>query len=267
MRRELVLSALLGAVLGAALALAGLRLIGGAGWSASGDGALRSDLDALERRLLRDAAVDLAARDAILGRIAALEQTVIAAASAADREEARAAFAALAADVTTLGATLQDDLRTADARLAAIEGRVRDLEAISGATSASASGPLSEEEEALWVTDARSPDPMRRFSALVKLGRTRSDRSVSCAVNALSDEDERVAWQALRNLGAFKERGAAREVAALLDHPTSVLRLAASQALARMGAEVAAFDAAASPAKRRETAEALQRWAAEQTAE
>ncbi len=267
MRRDIVLSALVGAFLGAGLGLAGLRLLGGEGAAGVGDGSIRNDLDALERRLLRDAAVDLTTRDAILGRIAALEQSVIAAGSAADREEARAAFAALAADVKALGASLQEDLRTADARLAAVEGRVRDLEAISGASSASASGPLSEEEEALWATDARSPDAMRRFSALVKLGRTRSDRSVACAMNALSDEDERVAWQALRNLGSFKERAAAREVAALLDHPTSVLRLAASQALARMGADVAVFDAAASPAKRREAAEALQRWAAEQTAD
>lgn len=267
MRREIVLSALVGAVLGAGLGLAGLRMLGGAAGSGAADGSLRSDLDALERRILGDAAVDLAARDAIIERIASLERAAIAAGSAADRDEARAALAALAADVKSLAAALQEDLRTADARLAAIEGRVRDLEALSGATSAASSGPLSEEEEALWVTDARSPDPMRRFSALVKLGRTRSDRSVASAMNALSDEDERVAWQALRNLGGFKERAAAREVAALLDHPTSVLRLAASQALARMGADVAAFDAAASPAKRREAAEALQRWAAEQSAE
>jgi hypothetical protein len=267
MRRDVLLSAVAGAVLGVVAAFAGMHLLGFSGTPQADGAGVRADLDALERRILRDAATDLAGRDAVLGRIAALERAVAASGSAADREEARAALAALAEDLRTLGAGLHADLRAADTRLGAVEGRVRDLEALSGAAAAATSGPLTEDEEAFWVTDARSPDPMRRFSALVKLGRTRSDRSVACATEALADPDERVAWQAVRNLGTFRERAAARDVAALLDHPASVLRLAAAQALATMGAPATSFDPAAAAPRRREAADALRRWAAEQTAE
>ena len=67
-------------------------------------------------------------------------------------------------------------------------------------------------------------------------GRRRSDRSVRASRERLQDEEPIVAWQALRNLGAFEERAAARDVARLLDHEATVVRAAAAAALVRMGA-------------------------------
>jgi hypothetical protein len=124
---------------------------------------------------------------------------------------------------------------------------------------------LTDEERERWAAllAKDTTDIGGRFSALVVLGRHRSDRGVQAALQRVLDPDEhpRVLWQALRNLGKFKERATAVAVARLLDHEELVVRSAANWALLAMGAPDEGFDPVAAAEERAGPAAALREWA------
>jgi hypothetical protein len=254
----LAAAALCGLAAGAASAF----LLGrDAGRGRGADGTLRGDLDRLEARVLE---CEAASAERLAKLVARLEAAEGAGAAGAPGDPVAESLAALAEDLRALRDALRRDLGSVESRLIELERRVADAEALLPVRRADERAPPTEEEEAVWVNLAQDPDPLRRFSALARLGRTRTDRSVRASVEALADGDERVLWQALRNLGGFSERAAARDAAALLDHPLTVVRAASSDALRRMGAPDSGFDATASPEKRRAPSQALRSWAAEQ---
>lgn len=167
---------------------------------------------------------------------------------------------ALAEDLKALRDAVKRELQHVEARLADLRRRVDE----SGAApvSTGASGPPSQEEEDRWATLARDADAGVRFSALSRLGRARTERSVQVSLDRLGDEDAEVVWQAIRNLGHFRQRDAAPDVAAFLENDDVVLRAAAHDALVLMGApRDTGFEATDAPAKRKPAAEALRRWA------
>ena len=264
MRQHALLSAAVGGVCGLLAGLAGARWFESPVRGEGHPGTLRGDLDDLEARMLESAASDLTARALVLDRLAAIEHAAGAASTAADRDSTRRAVGAVAEDLKLLAAALRADLHAADQRLAGLESRSRELELTVGATVGAAPGPLSDEDEAVWVTTARNEDPLRRFSALVRLSRRRSERSVQSATEALRDSDERVVWQAVRNLSGFQERGALRDIAPRLDHPATIVRQAAFEALTSMGAPNLSYDPAATAATRRADTELLKKWVSEQ---
>jgi HEAT repeat protein len=114
------------------------------------------------------------------------------------------------------------------------------------------------------VVLSSDPEPGVRFSALVRLGRARTDRSVQASLARLDDPASEVVWQALRNLGGFRDRGTAPAIARMLDHPAAVVRGAALQALLRIGAPTdSGYDPAGPPGERAPAAERLRAWADE----
>lgn len=246
----------LGAGLGLLAGLIGAVLYGGRA------AASRADLDALDRRELGVAASDIEARAVVVRRLTALEASVAASASAASAEDVQRALAATAADLAALRDAVRRDLVAADERLASLEGRVRDLEAATGA--AASAGAPSDADEAQWVNLARDPDPLRRFSALTQLGRLRTDRSIRCSREALADTEERVVWQALRNLAAYGDRAVASEVVPLLEHGAAAVRQQAHDTLRALGAPRTEFSAVAPKDVRAAAVEVLRRWALEE---
>lgn len=187
--------------------------------------------------------------------LAALKSADASRPAGADAEQLRA----VAADLRALREWMEKELKTADEQFADVRRRIDELNA---PPAASSDAPPTPEEEDRWTTLARDADGGVRFSALQRLGRFRTDRSVHVSVERLSDEDPKVAWQALRNLGRFREVAVAAEVSALLDHAESVVRAAAYGALLEMGApKDTGFDASAPADKRKAGAAALKTWA------
>jgi len=203
------------------------------------EGTLRGDLDRVERSDLVGRTSSLQALEALSTRVAEIEKGLAAAPTGTVR---RVGFGQARPFLET-----RVDLLAALAALAPPPG---------GDTA-----PPTEEEAGEWVTLARGdPDPGRRFSALSMLGRSRTDRSVHASIEALQDPSELVVWQALRNLGRFQERAAARDVVPNLKHASVAVRAAAYEALRRMGAPDVSFDAADLEEHRRGPAETLERW-------
>jgi HEAT repeat protein len=204
--------------------------------------------------------------DALAGRVASLEarladgesrwKSVAERPAAADDERVRA----LAQDLRALREWAEGELKAVDAQFDAVGRRIDDANA---PFAASADAPLTPEEEDRWATLARDTDGGVRFSALQKLGRMRTDRSVHASVERLADDDPKVVWQALRNLGKFREADTAPQVAVALDHAESVVRTAAYAALLDMGApKDTGFDANETSAEKRKPAvAALKAWA------
>jgi HEAT repeat protein len=217
-------------------------------------GSLRGDVDAAVAQLgvlgARFAALDAELR--------ALDQRVAAAHATPPSSAGVEQIAAVAKDLKDLRDALAAELSKVEARLADIRRRVDEQ----NAPRPTRDGPLSEEEENDWAARARDADPGVRFSALTLLGRKRTERSVHVSVELLLDEESEVVWQALRNLGRFKERAEAKAVAALLGHADVAVRAAAFDALLAMGApKDTGFDALASPDARKSAAEKLKKWA------
>lgn len=166
---------------------------------------------------------------------------------------------AVAQDVRALREWIEAELKAADVQFADLRRRIDDANA---PPVVSPDTPPTTEEEDRWTTLARDADGGVRFSALQRLGRVRTERSVHVSIECLADEDAKVVWQALRNLGRFREVAAASEVAALLDHAESVVRAAAYGALLDMAApKDSGFDPSAPADKRKAAAAALRAWA------
>lgn len=241
-------------------ALAGLLAGGGAAWLVAADpgrgrggpGTVRGDLDVIDAGVR---AIDerLALAEARWRR---LEERVAAQAPApagASEEQVRA----IVDDLRALRDATQAEFRRVSDRLEDLRRRLDDA----SSPPPEPSGPPTAEEEDRWATLARDPDGGRRFSALQRLGRFRSERSVQVSVDSLADEDPKVVWQAVRNLGRFRAREAAAAVARLLDG-TVEIRAAAYEALLDMGAPTdTGFDATALPDDRKDAVAALRRWA------
>jgi HEAT repeat protein len=253
-------------------ALAGLLAGGAAAWflardvgrGRGGAGTLRGDVDSIEARI---SAIDerIAAADARLK--AALDKPSAAQSPAAASQAVLDQLRATAEDLRALRDSVRAELQNVDARLADLRRRI-DEQAAAMAPGASREGPLSPDDEDKWAARAHDPDPGVRFTVLSLLGRARTDRSVQVSIDRLADEDAEVAWRAVKNLGQFRERDAAAQVVALLDHADAAVRAAAFDALRAMGApKDAAFDATASPENRKAAAEALRRWAESPSAE
>ena len=223
---------------------------------------MRGDLDDLKVRVAALDARVVAAETGwltVASRVAAWERR------AAETPESAQEAAALAEDLRKLRDWMRAELSSVESRLADVRRRIDDATS-APPRGAGPAGPLTPEEEEGWATFARERDPGVRFSALVHLGQTRTDRAVQVAVERLADEDEEVLRQAIRNLGAFRERDAAPQVAERLDHPRPIIRAAARDALVAMGApKEVLFDPIVAPDKRsdavRAAAEALRRWA------
>jgi HEAT repeat protein len=168
----------------------------------------------------------------------------------------------VADDLKRLRDDLHGELVVVDARLADLRRRIDEAGAAPAAATAVRDAAPSPEDEDRWITRARDSDPGVRFSALSRLGRVRTDRAVQVSVERLADDDVEVVWQAVRNLGQFRERDAAAQVAALLDHAEAVVRAAAHDALVAMGApKDVGFDATAPAEKRKPAADKLKHWA------
>lgn len=263
MTRTAVWAALLGVASGLVGGVAG-------GWLVAHDpgrgrgvaGTLRGDLDAAEADGLAARAETATAIAAFAQRLDALERRAEGGAAARDQGDLGAVAKALAEDLRTLRDAVSRDLSVADLRLAGLERRVAQLVALAPPPSAG-SRTIAEEEEALWLNLSRDPDPLRRFSALNMLGRVHTERSVRASVEGLRDPAPQVVWQAARNLAAWDEKSAARDLAALLRHDDVTVRSEAHEALRRLGAPDVAFDAAETPEHRKAGTEALERWAAE----
>lgn len=228
--------------------------------------ALRADVDRIEAGTLAARSEAADALQAVTTRVEAIERSGASGSSTVPGDLAETARA-LADDVRRLRDATARDLRAADARIEDLERRVDELTSLVAlsplATPSAADAPPTAEEEAAWVNLAQDTDPMRRFSALAKLGRARSDRSVRASIEALRDPSELVVWQAARNLGRFGERSSARELAQLLQSDAVSVRHAAHEALRLLGAPDAGFDPSALPEERRSAADAIARWAAE----
>lgn len=222
-------------------------------------GTLRGDLD-----LLREQVKLLDGRLAVAQ--AGWQEAANRAAEAVARGSPDAAsvadLRALADDLRRLRDDLRGELAVVDARLADLRRRLDEAGSLPPASSPGRDPASSPEDEDRWVTRSRDADAGVRFSALSRLGRVRTDRSVQVAVERLGDEDARVAWQAVRNLGFFRERDAAAQVAPLLDSKEAVLRAAAHDALVAMGGpKDTGFDPTASAEKRKSAADQLKLWA------
>ena len=228
------------------------------------EGTLRGDLDRAESRLLEESSLSAQNTAALLARVAQLEAAVGALPESPARTAVAAALSALAEDLRALGDSVRRDLESAEMRLGILERRLDETAALLPPVGAAGATGGAEDQEAVWVNLAHDADPLRRFSALACLGRARTDRSVRTSLEALRDPDPRVLWMALRNLGTFAERPAARDVSAFLDHAGPEVRNAAWEALVRMGAPESDFHAEEGPEKRREPAARLKAWAAEQ---
>jgi len=228
------------------------------------EGTLRGDLDRAEARILEESARSAQHDAAILARVAALEAAVSSLPESPARTAVAEALAALAEDLRTLGESVRGDLEAAELRIATLERRLDEAASLLPPPGAAGSAAAAEDEEAVWLNLAHDADPLRRFSALERLGRARSDRSVRVSIEALRDPSRLVVWQALRNLGNFAERPAARDVAELLDHAEVDVRNAAWESLVRMGAPESGFRASEKAEMRREPAARLKAWAAEQ---
>ena len=177
-------------------------------------------------------------------------------ASATAAEDVRA----VAQDLRALREWLDAELNAVNEQFADVRRRVDDANA---PPDSSPDAPLSPEEEDRWTTLSRDADAGVRFSALHRLGRLRTERSVHVSVERLADETPKVVWQALRNLGRFREVAAAGDVAQLLEHTDAEVRAAAHAALVDMGApkDTGFDDPAASAEKRKQAAAALKEWA------
>ena len=183
-----------------------------------------------------------------------------AAAQGAPSQATAAEIRAVADDLRRLRDDLRGELLVVDARLADLRRRMDEAGAAPATPGRDA--PPSQDDEDRWVTRTRDSDAGVRFSALSRLGRVRTERAVQVAIERLGDDDVEVVWQAVRNLGQFRERDAAAQVAPLLDHAEAVVRAAAHEALVAMGApKDTGFDATASAEKRRAAAEKLKKWA------
>jgi HEAT repeat protein len=198
-------------------------------------------------------------RDALAARVAELERKAAAGAEAAQLK-------ALLEDSKALRESVARELAAVDARLADLRRRIDEA---TSAQDPDRKGPLTPEDEDRWVTATRDVNAGVRYSALYRLGQKRTDRAVQVAVERLTDEDEEVARQAVKNLGAFKERDAAARVAPLLDHAKASVRAAVRDALVQMGAPAeSAFDPVPSPEKRdaaqKAAAAKLRAWAESQ---
>ncbi len=174
--------------------------------------------------------------------------------------DVRPALEALARDLELLRDSVRFELVAVDEELTRIRAA---LQMVSGALGeGDATGPLSADEEPRWVIRAADPDPGVRFSALVRLGRKRTDRSVRASRDRLSDVDAMVVWQAIRNLSVFRERSAAPEIAQGLDHDKAIVREIAFEALLRLGAPTdIEFESVAPPAERVDAVRRLREWA------
>lgn len=224
-----------------------------------GEGSLRGDLDLVEAALLVATAEQARTSEVLLSRLDAVEAR-LATLPAAEGADAQALGGVLD-DLGRLRDAVRGDLAAADARLAAVERRLAEVIDVLPAARSDTGAPPTDEQEAVWVNLARDPEPLRRFSAIERLGLRRTDRSVRASTDALDDSDAHVVWQALRNLGAFGERSAAGDVVRLLDHPEAVVRHAAWEALVRMGAPESGFEAVAPPEERAAAVRDLRKWA------
>lgn len=247
--------------------LAGLLAGGLAAWFVASDpgrgraapGTLRGDLDVIQEHVISvdtRLAVSQAGWQAALDRMAAIEAT------GTESPHAIEEIRAVAQDLKSIRDALVGELRVLDARIGDLRRRLGDAGSQSGPATVSPDTPPTQEDVDRWATLARDADAGIRFSALSRLGRFRTERSVQLSVERLSDDDVEVVWQAVRNLGRFRERDAAAQIAPLLHHGEAVIRDAAHQALMAMGApKDTEFTATASPEKRKAAADALKRWA------
>ena len=194
--------------------------------------------------------------EARLAAVEAERKSAAGQAAGAGAEDLRA----VAQDLRALREWIEAELKAADEQLADLRRRIDDA---NSPPVASSDTPPTTEEEDRWTTLARDADGGVRFSALQRLGRVRTDRSAHVSVECLGDEDPKVVWQALRNLGRFREIAAAAEVAALLGHAEAVVRMAAYTALVEMGApkDTGFDDPYTSADKRKAAAAALRAWA------
>ena len=209
--------------------------------------------------MVADGLRNATALDAIEERLTALDAREI---GAVDDSGARAAIRDVGADLHLLRDSLRMELLVVDAELERLAEIIDDV--AGGVGGADPSGPLSEEEEPRWVVLSADHEPGVRFSALVRLGRTRTDRSVQASLARLEDVDPSVVWQALRNLASFRERAAAAVVVPLLEHDSAAVRGAALDALLRLGAPAdSGYDPVGPIQERNAAAAVLQRWADE----
>jgi hypothetical protein len=220
-------------------------------------GRTQSDIDELQRAHLADTVRTVSHLESVVARIEALEaRTEIVAEDAGARE----AIGDVASDLLLLRDSLRLELMVVDAELVRLAEIIDEV--AGGIGGPDPSGPLSEEEEPRWVVLAGDPEPGVRFSALVRLGRARTDRSVQASVARLDDDAPEVVWQALRNLGSFRERATAPRIARLLGHDAAVVRGAALEALLRMGAPAdTGYDPVGSEDTRTAAAARLRSWA------
>lgn len=242
-----LLAGTLGGVCGALIAV---WLLGG---SSGDDAALRTEIEALAERS-ETARIEIAERlGGVEARLQALGETVGGEAATAKSVEV------IARDLRSLRDALRFELRAVDEELRRVSEAVSE---VAGSDTGQNGGPLTPEQEPRWVVRSVDADPGVRFSALVRLGRRRTDRSVRASRERLHDDAPIVVWQALRNLGAFEERAAARDVARLLEHEQPVIRSAAAVTLVRLGAPAdTGYDPIADPAERQGPAQVLRDWA------
>jgi len=252
--RAVAQQVLLGALGGACAALLAVWSLG------AHPGRTDDELDALRLQLNTENARHVASLAAISERLDALEARPVD--GGAEDATARASVAAVAEDLGPLRDALRNELMVIDDELARLGEIVEDV--AGGVGGADPAGPLSPEDEPRWVVLSADPEPGVRFSALVRLGRARTDRSVQASIARLDDPEDEVVWQALRNLGQFRERAAAAQVAALLTHGSPVVRAAAYDALLRMGAPGdSGYDPVGAADERERAAEKLRAWAEE----
>jgi HEAT repeat protein len=223
------------------------------------DGSGAADLTALRRRVEAVETETSRTSVALAERLRDLEARLDAVqAAGADDAEAREALAALRDGVRSLQADLRSEFGVVAARLDWLEAR---LVGVAGPGAGEVEALSEEEEKELAILARDADDAGVRFSALVLLGLRRTSRSVQASVERLEDERDFVVWQALRNLGRFKETAAASVVAERLEHEKPTVRAAASEALTAMGAPDAGFDPNAPAADRAEAVAVLRAWA------
>lgn len=203
--------------------------------------------------------------DARLTAADAAWQSLVARTAAAEKSGAASVSAehvrAMVEDLKALRDAMRGELSVVDARLTELRRRADEIAAGSASPGAAHEGPPTPEDEDRWATQARDADPGVRFSALSRLGKARTERSVQVSVERLEDDDAKVVWLAVRNLGQFRDRDAAPRIAELLDHAEAVVRAAACDALVRMGAPAdTGFDSADAPQMRKPAADRLKRW-------
>ncbi len=213
----------------------------------------------MRRDLVTESLRQATSRAALAARLDALEQRGT---GTPVDPGARRAVQDIAADLVLLRDSLRLELMAVDSELQRLTEIIDEV--AGGMDGPDPSGPLTPEEEPRWVVLSADPEPGVRFSALVRLGRARTERSVQASLARLRDPAAEVVWQAACNLGAFRERGAAPQIARLLSHPAAVVRAAAYAALLRLGAPPDTGYAAVAPeADRATAAERLRAWAEE----